>query len=708
MHYRRRLTTLYSSKFKVTLLFRINLEMSREKILFKLQLLFSVVSGKMTWWGFGCQIVWRVFMVASRVVTLVLFASVYKSWSLLVIGLHWIGMTLWILWQKPSFCSDNRILKSMYPVVVGFVYVFCFFNVKDGFSRKRLVIFYVVMFAENCTLMGMWLPYRHEYGVVFVAAMGMVFGGFFIGVVALVLYYQCYHPTLPRQGICVRTSHDVPPAEGIVHRLVCCNTCCIVREESSPPPASQLHIDIPASRGSLRPDVAREEVSPTFESEILIHKPSELQRQYSLEKEKIKKEKAERARRRNSAESAVGRRAAKSAVVQVDDVGNGTVLKPSSLPTEVEVPQLRNVEQRNENGLVCRTDDDTLVGSSSRETEVSQLRNENERVHSVHVHGPKIFPISNGYNPTVGYSCITSQKRNSYNNIGSERRLDVNHNTSNVSENAKDDKKRTCDDGVHGGTDDEKENTKSYDDRVNCGTDEEKKTKTSCDDGVHCGTDDEKETKPKSLSTMSQSAPNISSRSTTKPKRHVGDKRTTLDSHVQNTRNLRAQGVRPSEYADNVNFHQRYSIVSDCISLSSSTSSGNEDDEYMEAKGTSGNKSSLLDSQGSSFPDQSMEDSEQLLERSNSSNNVNCKHSSESPDWSPCSLQSDQVIKRSPRKLSDNRRVRQSNRVSFPNFVATNLKRGRFSSVRRSSEDCTDENEDIRRHTVDFSAITSG
>ena len=692
--------------------------MSGETILFKLQLLFSVVPGKMTWWAFGCQIVWRLSMVASRVVTLVLFASVYKSWSLLVIGFHWIGMTLWILWQKPSFCSDNRILKSMYPVVVGFVYVFCFFNVKDGFSRKRLVIFYVVMFAENCTLMGMWLPYRHEYGVVFVAAVGMVFGGFSIGVIALVLYYQCYHPTLPRQGICLRTSHDVPPADGIVHRLVCCNTCCIVRVESPPPPASELHVDIPASRGSLRRDVAGGETSPTFESEILIHKPSELQRQYSLEKEKIKKEKAERARRRNSVESAVGRRIAKSAVVQVDDVGNGTVLKPSSLPAEIEVSQLRNAEQRNENGLVYCTDDDKLAGSSSRETEVSQLRNENERVHLVH--GPKVFPSSNGYNPTVGNSCITSLKRNSYNNVGSVRRLDLNHNTSNVCENDKDDKKRTCDDGVHCGTDDEKESTKSCDDgvhcgtgeeketktscddRVNCGTDKEKETKTSCDDRVHCGTDDEKETKPNSFSTMSQSVPNISSRSTTKPKRHVGGKRTTLDSHVQNTRNLRAEGVRPSEYSDNVNFHQRYSIVSDCISLSSSTSSGNEDDEYMEAKGTSEDKSSLLDSQGSSFPDQSMEDSEQVLERSNSSSNVNCKHSLES-------VQSDQVyIKRSPRKHSDNRRVRQSNRVSFPNFVATNLKRGRFSSVRRSSEDCTDENEDIRQHTVDFSAITSG
>ncbi|XP_028399352.1 XK-related protein 7-like [Dendronephthya gigantea] len=157
--------------------------------------------GKMTWWAFACQIAWRITMVASRIVTLVLFASVHKSWILLFICLHWFLMTFWIRWQKPSFDSNNKILKFMFPIVVGFIYVFCFFNVKDGLTRKRLIFFYALMFVENCVLMGFWLPYRHEYGVVFVAALGVVLGGFFIGVIAMVLYYHCYHPSLSTHGI---------------------------------------------------------------------------------------------------------------------------------------------------------------------------------------------------------------------------------------------------------------------------------------------------------------------------------------------------------------------------------------------------------------------------------------------------------------------------------------------------------------------------
>lgn len=326
--------------------------------------------GKMTWWAFGCQIVWRLAMVASRIVALVLFASVYKSWILLVIGLHWLGMTVWILLQGTTFDHDNRILKFGFAVVIGFIYVFCFFNVKASFTRKRLVAFYVIMFAEVCVLMGAWLPYRHEYGVVFVISLCWVFGGFFLGVVALLLYYQCYHPGLPRQGICIRTDHDVPRVEGIVYKWICCDVCCIVRsyedEESAAPRGKPLHIDIPASRGSLRLDVAREEEqsprdtsSPRFEAELYFRKPSKLRKKQSMENDKYGQGKAKRLGGRHNMESGMGKMASSAADVGVNDrvpARNGISSQPSNLPEDEDEIQLQSVVQRNENGLVYRVD----------------------------------------------------------------------------------------------------------------------------------------------------------------------------------------------------------------------------------------------------------------------------------------------------------------------------------------------------------------
>ena len=763
----------------------------------------------MTWWAFGCQIAWRLTMVASRIVTLVLFASVYKSWILLVIGLHWIAMTVWIVYQKPTFCnkrSDSRILRLMFPVVIGFIYVFCFFNVKAGFTRTRLVFFYVLMLVENCALMGAWLPYRHEYGVVFVAAVVMVFGGYLIGILALLLYYQCYHPSLKNQGVCIRTSHDVPLIEGIVYRMLCCNTCCLVRsyedEEFSPPSGSQLHIDIPASRGSLRRDVAQGErtssQSPRFESEFLVHKPSELQKQYSLDKEKIKREKAERVRRRHGMENAVGKGANKSVVVQLDDsvpVQNGTLSHPSSLPKDFEEIQLRNIERRNENGLAYPVDvhkpNDTRLSngtlsepsSPSRNFELNQRtncenRNENGMVHSAGIHKPSIVYIGNDHEVAQGVL------DNSYTNVNMEPEAahDLNHNTSTVVQNDRqgigsnviigdtggrevhrvtddeketrtcddgvhcgaddeketrtcddgvhcgtDDEKetRTCDDGVHCGTDDEKETrtcndgvhcgtddekeTRTCNDGVHCGTDDEKETKTSCDDGIHCGTDDEEEIKSTkttkatiksaqySTNKKDNSDPNSSQTHNVLHSKidHVNDACTVADSHVKSD-----VDVTPlPKYSNSVSFRHRYSIVSDCISLSSSTSSDDEKNEELQEKPNLNDKSFAHEGVSSTVADQTVDNnsiaSEKLLGQLKSASNSSeyTRNTGSLPRSKP-----------NPKQRTINRR---SNRVNFPNFVATNLRRSRFSSLRRSREDCTMPVEDTRRHTVDFSVLTS-
>ena len=709
----------------------------------------------MTWWAFGFQIVWRISIVASRIVTLVLFASVYKSWILLVIGLHWIAMTAWILYQKPKFGSDNRVLKFMFPVVIGFIYLFCFFNVKDGFTRRRLVFFYALTFVENCALMGAWLPYRHEYGVIFVAALGMVFGGFFIGILALVLYYQCYHPSLEKQGICIRTSHDVPRTEGIIYRMACCGTCCLVRvyedEQSSPSFGSKLHIDIPAARCSLRQDVAVGErstsSSPPFEREIFLHKPSQLQKQYSLEKEKMKKAKAERVRGRHSMESAVGKRVARSVEVEEDDsvpVGNGSFSHPRSLPKDFEEIQLRNIEGRNENGLIDTVNAHEPINaelSNGAEAQPSSLstgnfevnqqnetKNTSSMVHSVDVHNPRFARTRNDmHRPDIAVDMDPEVGNHLNHNSSPVFENDRQGIASNVitvnkddleapccADNAKDigascddrvhcgtdDEKETgtCDDGVHCGTDDEneirtpcddgvhfgtgneKEIRTSCDDGVHCGTDDEKKTRTSCNDGVHCGTDDEKD---------------IETAKTDKEIKNNKKKDNSYeDVYANNTHDVGAAVTRSRPYSHSVNFHHRYSIVSDCISLSSSTSSDNEDNGTLVEK---------ANSKAESFTHRSL--SSTVAEEASNSN----ADEQQPLDHSQCALNTGSlprsyVPRRNPKQRTINRR---SNRVSFPNFVATNLRRGRFSSVRKSREDCAMPVEDTRRHTVDFSVLTS-
>ena len=64
-------------------------------------------NGGMSWIGFFLQTVWRMSMIASRVVALVLFASYYTIWLFVAMAAHWIMMTSWLFCQKTSFCVDE-------------------------------------------------------------------------------------------------------------------------------------------------------------------------------------------------------------------------------------------------------------------------------------------------------------------------------------------------------------------------------------------------------------------------------------------------------------------------------------------------------------------------------------------------------------------------------------------------------------------------
>lgn len=164
-----------------------------------------------SWVGFFLQIIWRMCMVASRVVALVLFASYYTIWLFVVVAIHWLVMTTWLIFQKTRFCVDDkgihhRCREYLFDAVIGFVYIFCFFNIREGMTRIRIIPYYVIMLLENTVFVVMWYPFRTLYGDIEIAALSIVWGAFGIGLLCMISYYSFYHPSLPVKGICVKKS----------------------------------------------------------------------------------------------------------------------------------------------------------------------------------------------------------------------------------------------------------------------------------------------------------------------------------------------------------------------------------------------------------------------------------------------------------------------------------------------------------------------
>ncbi|KAK8765581.1 hypothetical protein V5799_031809 [Amblyomma americanum] len=103
---------------------------------------------QLSWTGLVLQTLWRFGTMTSRVTAMVLLACVCGAWTLAILGAHWALMTSWLVWQKTDFCP-SRCEELAYNAVVGAIYTFCFFNVREGRSRGRVVSFYALIGVQN-------------------------------------------------------------------------------------------------------------------------------------------------------------------------------------------------------------------------------------------------------------------------------------------------------------------------------------------------------------------------------------------------------------------------------------------------------------------------------------------------------------------------------------------------------------------------------
>ncbi|KAK7793048.1 hypothetical protein R5R35_004475 [Gryllus longicercus] len=140
---------------------------------------------------------WRAGLLAARVAALLLCAVACGAWLFLLLGIHWIAMTTWILLQKTDFCTsvwEERI----YNCVVGVIYCFCFFNLKNGPSRKKALIFYCITIAQNLGCLGLFITLAgYTRPVLAQAGAGTILGGTVLGLASMLLYYRYFHPIVP-------------------------------------------------------------------------------------------------------------------------------------------------------------------------------------------------------------------------------------------------------------------------------------------------------------------------------------------------------------------------------------------------------------------------------------------------------------------------------------------------------------------------------
>ncbi|CAN8183996.1 unnamed protein product [Coccothraustes coccothraustes] len=147
------------------------------------------------------QFCWHFFTIAARVITFALFASVFQLYFGIFIVLHWCIMTFWIVHCETEFCI-TKWEEIVFDMVVGIIYIFSWFNVKEGRTRCRLFIYYFVILLENTALSVLWYLYKAPpiSDAFAIPALCVVFSSFLTGIVFMLMYYAFFHPNGPRFG----------------------------------------------------------------------------------------------------------------------------------------------------------------------------------------------------------------------------------------------------------------------------------------------------------------------------------------------------------------------------------------------------------------------------------------------------------------------------------------------------------------------------
>ena len=111
--------------------------------------------------GMAVQFLWRVCTIASRVLAFALFASYFHVWVIVAAAAHWLLSLIFVCVQQTNYCmleddeghqNHSRVLEYLFRFLTAFVHVFCFFNLIEGHTRLRCLVYYCVVFLEDLAM----------------------------------------------------------------------------------------------------------------------------------------------------------------------------------------------------------------------------------------------------------------------------------------------------------------------------------------------------------------------------------------------------------------------------------------------------------------------------------------------------------------------------------------------------------------------------
>ncbi|MEQ2192824.1 XK- protein 8, partial [Xenoophorus captivus] len=151
-------------------------------------------------WGSSLMyFLWNLLLIGPRVAALALFSSVLPDFIALHFLLLWLVFVLWV-WQQRTNFMDSAGGEWLYRATVGLIWYFSWFNVAEGRTLGRSIIYHSFITVDVVVLLATWWGYRDRvqtkaYGLALLIALPLTY---LLGLLFKALYYCCFHPKLLR------------------------------------------------------------------------------------------------------------------------------------------------------------------------------------------------------------------------------------------------------------------------------------------------------------------------------------------------------------------------------------------------------------------------------------------------------------------------------------------------------------------------------
>eukprot|EP00064_Thunnus_orientalis_P021572 superscaffoldBa00006630_g21737 len=152
--------------------------------------------------GWGSSLVyflWNLLLIAPRVAALALFSSVLPGYIAAHFLIMWFVFVLWAWRQRTDF-MDSVGGEWLYRATVGLIWYFSWFNVAEGRTRGRSIIYHSFITTDGAILLATWWFYRdpvlsESYALALLITLPLTY---LLGLLFKALYYCCFHPKLWR------------------------------------------------------------------------------------------------------------------------------------------------------------------------------------------------------------------------------------------------------------------------------------------------------------------------------------------------------------------------------------------------------------------------------------------------------------------------------------------------------------------------------